>query len=179
VPDIRNIHYLNKFESDTFGHDQRLHVDTSMMLSMLAISSKIHDVQRAPFNTHITRLGHEGGVNRAKEAIAKTNRYPIFPDFIEAGTIFPNDSWIGAERLNPLELAGCVIVQKGVSLIDSQGKLIIDNGILVEAITVPSEKSDLADYYRAGISVAEAMAQEDEVVFSIEAAENPEARPIE
>jgi hypothetical protein len=169
--DIINIHHLPAFDYEKLDFQNGIKADIPRMLAMIALETKKHSHQRQPLNSHITLIGHEGGDRAAKYLIRHASEMPVYPDAIEDGIFHEDGLWIGAKRLNAMQLAGSVLVQKGVSLIDENEKTIIKNGIIVEAVTATQQAHELSRFYEAGIAVANSMAENGEVVFSVETAE--------
>jgi hypothetical protein len=172
-----NIHHLETFPHEKIDFPHGIIHDTPRMLAHVAIHAAR---QRQPLNCHSVWLGHEGGIGNAANLIKHANRMPVFPDAPEEepngdgfdeNNSLENRFWIFSRRLDSMHLAGSVIVQKGVSLLNELDETIVDNGILVEAVTVTGQEHELANFYKKGINFASKKAKDGEIVFSIEAAE--------
>lgn len=171
---ITNIHNIvpTPYELEALGG---LDADLPRMLSRVSTEAATHDGQRAPFNTHIAKIDKNGGKRAAKILLGASSTTPIFPD--TAMEFIPDeDIWLGASRIGSTELSGSVIDQRNVSIENGLGQLVICNGILIEAVTTPDKRYLLPDHYEAGLMVAEAMQTDNEVIFAIEAAEDPGLR---
>lgn len=170
---ITNIRHLQAYPYDWDGFSGGVEQDVPRMLASVALDAKVHDSQRTPFNSHISQIGKDASDRPAKRFIQGANDFPVTVDDIVDHPLVNENMWIGVKRLDAWYLAGSVLVKKGVSLIGSNGETIIDNGIIVEAVTTKELKHELPQYYEAGIAVAESMVTEaNEVVFSIETAES-------
>lgn len=174
MSEVYSIHHLPIFPHEKIDFPNGVIHDVPRMLTQIALGV---EKQRRPLNSHVEWLGHEGGIRNAQRLLEYASELPQIPDLIEEGLDYEEGIWIGAKRLDTWHLAGSVVVKKGVSLITEKNEKVIDNGIIVEAVTAPGNAHDLQDFYLAGLEVANSMVdRDDEVVFSVEPAEPDEVK---
>lgn len=84
------------------------------------------------------------------------------------------DLWIGVHRPK-LQILGGVMVQRDVSVINSDKEPILMNGTCVEAWSLSSGTNHLSEMIKSGVEVAEEIADGQEI-FSIEPVEITQSR---
>jgi hypothetical protein len=165
VSEIKNIHHLETYPHEKIDFPKGIIYDVPRMLAHVAIQI---EPQRRSLNAHKTWLGHEGGIGNAESLIKNALPNPVSPVTGEDEEITNEGLWIFSRRLDTWNLAGSIMVKKGVSIVNDRGEIVIDNGILVEAVTAPGQEHELAEFYKKGIIFANKKASNEETVFSIE-----------